>query len=262
MRYQKTHAIVLYARKTGEHDKYVHLFSMEMGKVKALATGSRKITAKLLAATEPVTETEFMLYLNSRTSRVRIVGGVLKDMFSPLKTDIRRYSCACAVVNLVDSLTPEHEKDIHKYLLLKRTLELLETSSNPGRIYLAFAVRFMKICGYGLDLNKCASCKTEIPYGEAARKSGIISFSLKDKGLVCSDCYNENDFEPVNISPQALQFFRQLSKLPGEDVDRLEVSGKTEELVDSLIRNYLREFLPYSLKTQMFVKRYTEEVLG
>ncbi|MBU2614475.1 MAG: recombination protein O N-terminal domain-containing protein, partial [Elusimicrobia bacterium] len=44
MQYQRTRGIVLYSRKTGEVDKYLHIYSLELGKVKATATGSRKIT--------------------------------------------------------------------------------------------------------------------------------------------------------------------------------------------------------------------------
>jgi len=254
MQYQRTHGIVLYSRKTGEVDKYLHIYSMELGKVKAMATGSRKITAKLLAATEPVTETEFMLYLNSKTSRVRVVGGVLKNMFNPLKTNITKYSYACAVVNLVDSLTAEHDKNTHKYVLLKRTLELLETAKRPDYIYLAFALRFMKLCGYALELSKCVSCEAEIPNDEISKKSDIIFFSLKERGLVCKNCYNEADFELIGVNAQAISFLRQLSKLSGEEVEKLEIPKKIEELVENLIRSYINEYVPYSLKTQMFVK--------
>ncbi|MFH1667381.1 MAG: DNA repair protein RecO [Elusimicrobiota bacterium] len=257
MQYQRTRGIVLYSRKTGEVDKYLHIYSLELGKVKATATGSRKITAKLLAATEPVTETEFMLYLNSKTSRIRVIGGILKNMFNPLKTNITKYSYACAVVNLVDSLTAEHEKNIHKYVLLKRTLELLETSKRPDYIYLAFALRFMKLCGYGLELNKCVNCETEVLNDEISQKSDIIFFSLKDGGLVCKNCYNEADFELIGVNTKATSFIRQLSKLPGEDVEKLEVPKRIEELVENLIRTYVNEYVPYSLKTQMFVKNLT-----
>ncbi|OGS21696.1 MAG: DNA repair protein RecO [Elusimicrobia bacterium RIFOXYA2_FULL_39_19] len=256
MEYKNTSGIVLYSRKTGEVDKYLHILTYDLGKVKATAVGSRKITAKLLAATEPVTETDFSFYINHKTSRIRVVGGILKNMFNPLKTEITRYSFACATVNLVDSLTPEYEKNIRKYVLLKRTLELLETTCSPDRIYLAFALRFLKLCGYGLELNKCIKCENPFESFKVSKneKSDIIYFSLKDRGLICENCTNDSEDEFIVFNRNSLHYIRQLAKISGLEVEKLTPEENSEIFVEQLVRSYINEYTPYSFKTQMFVK--------
>ncbi len=150
--YHRTTGIVLRKEIIKESDKLLTIYTRSFGKVHAVAPGAAKISAKLLSITEPVTEAEFMFYIKpGNYSFLRIVGGELKDMFSDIKNDMRKYIYGCSVIEIVDLLTADFDKNIDKYNLTRRALELLTNSKKPKRIYIAFVLRFIKLCGYNID---------------------------------------------------------------------------------------------------------------
>jgi len=97
-------------------------------------------------------------------SFVKIVGGELKNMFFDIKNDREKYFYSCCVVELVNLLTADFDKNPEKYNLIKRALDLLCKTKNPKRIYIAFSLRFLKLCGYKFidTTNKNQECLRKI----------------------------------------------------------------------------------------------------
>lgn len=152
--YKKTKGIVLRKEVVKESDKLLSIYTYDLGKVHAIAPGAVKISAKLLSITEPVTESDFMFYISKGNySFLRIVGGELKDIFIDIKNHKEKYLYSCSTVEVVDLLTVDFDKNIDKYNLLKRALELISISKNPRRIYIAFVLRFIKLCGYKISFS-------------------------------------------------------------------------------------------------------------
>lgn len=147
--YQKTIGIVLRREIVKESDKLLSIYTYDLGKIHAIAPGAAKISAKLLSITEPITKAEFMFYISEGNySFLRIVGGELKNTFVDIKNNKEKYFYSCSAVEVVDLLTADFDKNIDKYNLLNRALELICNSRNPRRIYIAFVLRFIKLCGY------------------------------------------------------------------------------------------------------------------
>lgn len=192
----KTRAIVLNRENFIEASKLVTVYSAEYGKMKAIAVGSRKVNAKLLFATEPLVESDFVFLTRyPRNSLHKIIGGNIVNTREKIRTDFHKYLNACKVLETVDSLTREHSDNEKKYNLILRTLELLEIAANPGLIYNAFFLRFIKLCGFGLDFER-------------------------------KELYN-NSFNYDHL---------RLLRLPGEEISKLEVSGEVNREIDIFCR--------------------------
>ena len=146
----KTKGIVLKREIFKEASKLLTMYTLEFGKIKAIAVGSKKINAKLLFATEPLVESNFMFLSNKIRNFNKIIGGNILNTFYNLRNDFKKYFHACKILETVNSLTAEHSKNEKKYYLIIRTLNLLEKVNNPDLIYYAFLFRFLKLCGYEL----------------------------------------------------------------------------------------------------------------
>lgn len=155
MKIYKDTGIVLYRKKFMEADKLLSIFTYQHGKIKAIAIGSRKSNAKLSTATEHVVLSSFMfLESGHQNSLTKIIGGEIITTYPELRNDFRKYLYACRVIETVDLLTVEYNKNENKYELLIRTLELIKTVQNLELLYNAFLLRFLKYCGYGFDFEK------------------------------------------------------------------------------------------------------------
>lgn len=213
--YYPLHGLVLNTRIQGEADKGSIIYTREWGKISAMVPGAKKIKAKLNAATEPVIETDLMVYMAGPTARPKVTGAKIIDSYEILKTDWRRYSVALACGELTDLLTPFQQENPAKYDLLARTWKLLERANRPWRIYTAFALRMLKITGYSF----ADYVKREMPSVSAG------------------------DYETI----------RQFSTLSGAELDNgYEISAEKEKRINKYIDLYLTLYIPRPMMTKIF----------
>ena len=68
----KTTAITLKSRKWGDADRIVTFYTKEMGKIRAVARGARRMKSRLGAALEPLTICDLNLFEKSGDSLYRV----------------------------------------------------------------------------------------------------------------------------------------------------------------------------------------------
>ena len=126
--------------------------------------GAKKIVAKLNSATEPITESELIVYQNSQYSRPTVTGARILNNNTEVKQDFYRNLLAFYVCEISDKFAPMHLPGIKKYELISRTWCLLAVSKTPLRVLTAFSLRLLKMSGYSMiDYLKrnCSNIKKE-----------------------------------------------------------------------------------------------------
>jgi len=146
--YYQIKALVLNAQTHNEHDKQVTLYSYQWGKIKAVVPSAKKITAKLSAATEPLTESEFMVFQSHPSMRPKITGALIINNNTDVKTDFIKNLYALYAAEICDKFAPFNLEHFEKYDLLSRVWEVLGQTKTPKRVLTAFALRFLKLSGY------------------------------------------------------------------------------------------------------------------
>jgi DNA repair protein RecO (recombination protein O) len=213
--YYQLKSLVLRVRISDEADKLATLYTYEWGKVTALVPGAKKIKAKLSAATEPVSETELMVYVASPTARPTVTGAKIIDSFASLRYDWRRFALAQYCAEITEVLTPFNSENARKYELLARTWKLLEAAQHPWRIFAAFTLRFLKYSGYS--------------FTDYLKKSG----------------------HP--IPPKEMQAIQKMATLSGDDVDKeLDIEENLEKDIQRRQDSYINLYLPRPLSTREF----------
>jgi DNA repair protein RecO (recombination protein O) len=215
--YYQLNGLVLNVRVCGEADKSATIYTREWGKLSALVPGAKKIKAKLGAATEPVVEGEYMVYMAGPQARAKITGAKITSGFMPLRTDWRRFAVASACSEVTDLLTPYNLENSQKYDLLSRTWKLLETARHPWRIYTAFTLRFLRLSGYS-----------------------FVEYIRRENTAPAVD---KHEFEAI----------RKFSTLSGEEVDNeTGISEALEARVGRHLDRYLSIYIQRPLLTKIF----------
>lgn len=216
--YYRLNGLVLRTNIVGEADKSAVVYTREWGKIQAIVPGAKKIKAKLNAATEPVIESDFMVYMAGPTARPKVTGVKIIDEFAPLKTDWRRFSMALSCAEITELLTPYHAENEQKYDLLSRTWKLMEKAKHPWRICTAFTLRFLRLSGYS-----------------------YLEYIKRETSSVTTEEYN---------------IIKQFSVLSGADVDNgMEISDKMEKRIDSHLEKYLSQHISRPLMTKIFLNK-------
>jgi len=148
--YYNIKALILNTKTVSEADKVITAYTNKWGKIYAIVPSAKKIVAKLNPATEPITESELIVYQNSQYSRPTVTGARILNNNTQVKQDFHRNLLAFYVCEIADKFTPIHLPSIKKYDLITRTWSLLATSQMPLRVLTAFSLRLLKISGYSM----------------------------------------------------------------------------------------------------------------
>lgn len=242
-----TEAIVLRTRPVGEADVFATLLTRTEGKVEVVARGARRGRSRLLAATQPFTESKVLVW-RGRTADSLSQAEVLRS-FRGLQQDLDRLACATYTAELLDHFLAEREPNPQLYALWRAGLEYL--CGAQGRAALlkgvhVFELRLMRILGYEPEVSRCSACGGDL--GTASR------FSLGLGGALCPQCFSRDpDARPVSAGTLAL--LERLADTPWDRLHVVEWGSRASEL-----RSLLWAFIDFRREGALKAREFLELV--
>jgi DNA repair protein RecO (recombination protein O) len=182
----KTEGVVLRSLRLGEADRVLHLYTLERGRVGAVAKGVRRTKSRFGARLEPLSHVELMLHQGG--GELQTVTGVdLVRSHRVAREDGRRLGVGLVGLEAMLRLFPEQEANPRAFAALTRFLEALDETDvadgPPARdpLALSFQLKLLWLSGYLPHLTSCAECGGE---------SSLAGFSPRAGGAVCTSCAN------------------------------------------------------------------------
>jgi DNA repair protein RecO (recombination protein O) len=180
-----TEAVVLRSFRFGEADRVLHLYTLERGRLGAVAKGIRKTKSRFGARLEPLSHVELMLHQGS--GELQTVTGV-ELVRSHHETREHQYRLGVGLLGAETMLRlfTEQEANPRAFEALTRFLDLLDgLAPLEGRpaldpLALSFQLKLLWLSGYLPHLTSCAEC------GADAR--ALVGYSAKAGGAVCRAC--------------------------------------------------------------------------
>jgi DNA repair protein RecO (recombination protein O) len=218
----ETDAVVLRSIRFSEADRVLHLFTLERGRVNAIAKGVRKTSSRFGARLEPLTQVSLMLH-EGRGELHTVSGADIVRSHDAVRADGGRVTVGQIGAEAVLKLFVEPEPSARAFAGLCRFLDLLDvrtTAEDPGldALGLAFQLKLLLLAGYLPHLDSCASC------GSSAE---LIGFSAAAGGAVCEECLGRT--AGFRMAPASLAALEQLIERPLEEA-RLEGRGARDAL--------------------------------
>src|SRR5512141_234246 len=121
----KEQGIVLRSVKLGEADKIVTILTQGSGKVRAGAKGVRKTTSRFGARLEPFTHVNLMLY-RGRGSLDTVTQAEILAPHLNIRGNLRLFAAGETMLEAVDKVAEEHEKNVRLVVLLLAGLRALD----------------------------------------------------------------------------------------------------------------------------------------
>jgi DNA repair protein RecO (recombination protein O) len=183
-RTNKTEAVVLRSLRLGEADRVLHLYTLDQGRVGAVAKGVRKTKSRFGARLEPLSHVELLLHHGS--GELRTVTGVdLLRAHRSSREDSYRLNVGLIGAEAMLRLFTEQEANDRAFGALTRFLDLLDEAASlaPARpaldpLVLSFQLKLLWLSGYLPHLGSCADCGREGP---------LTGFSPRAGGAVCGE---------------------------------------------------------------------------
>jgi DNA repair protein RecO (recombination protein O) len=174
----KEQGVVLRSVKLGEADKIVTVMTQGSGKVRAVAKGIRKTTSRFGARLEPFTHVSLMLY-RGRGQLDTVTQAEIISPHAALRDDLALFAAGETMLEAVDKVAEEHERNVRLVLLLLAGLRALEARpADPTAVAESFMLKLLSLSGFHPSLTACAVCCAADPQ--------LFNFGLG--GAVCAGC--------------------------------------------------------------------------
>ena len=210
----KTEGVVLRSLRFGEADRVLHLYTLERGRIGAVAKGIRKTKSRFGARLEPLSHVEILLHQGS--GELHTVTGV--DLVRPhqaARDDPYRLGVGLIGLEAMLRLFSEQERNPRAFEAVTRFLDLVDELP-PGRaprpaldpLALAFQLKLLWLSGYLPHLTSCAECGSD---------TALVGYSARAGGVVCRSC----EAASLALAPASLALIDALLRQPLADAGAL-----------------------------------------
>jgi DNA repair protein RecO (recombination protein O) len=241
----RVEAVVLRHSDWGEADRLLWLYTLELGKIRAIAKGVRKIRSRKAGHLEPFTRSS--LLLAKGRDILLITQAETVEAYLPLRQDLSGITYASYIVELMDRFTYEEGENRPLYRLLCETLQRLAEEQDRDLVMHYFEIRLLDLVGYRPQLFRCLGCQQEIQPEDQF-------FSAEAGGVLCPKCGPLHSNSRA-ISMTALKYLRHFQRSSFFEAQRVRLSPEINRELEQIVQHYLTYLLERGLNTPAFLRR-------
>jgi DNA repair protein RecO (recombination protein O) len=201
---RETEAIVLRTYRLGEADKIVSLFTRQLGRLRAAATGAQRPKSRYGGMLEPLTYIRLWLFERENRDLLRINSTELLESFFAMQGDYRVQLAAQYIAEAAERFLPEREVNERAFRLLLAVLRALKARREIDRPLLYYNYWLLRLAGFLPQLELCRACGRELAGEE-------IFCGDETQGFVCSRCRTSRSRK---ISGEAFSLMEKIRRSP------------------------------------------------
>ncbi len=182
MSLRKDEAIVLSKRAYGESDRIIHLFTLDAGKVSAIAKGAGKSQKRFANTLEPFNRIRVEYFDKHGRGMVRIDNADLVSGNNGIEMSMKRICSASFFTEFVDRMTREREPHTGLFAALEEFIAFARSKDPEYSDILCCELRMLDVLGYHPNFDTCVFCGTGMHDDEK------VYFSRERGGILCGPC--------------------------------------------------------------------------
>lgn len=239
-------AVVLRHSDYGEADRLLTVFTRQMGKLRVIAKGARKIASRKAGHIEPFTHVRLQLAKGKDMFLVTQADTV--DAYLPLRDDLTLTGQAAYVLELLDRFSYEEQTESPStFKLLTETLARLAAQADVWVVIRYYEMRLLDHVGFRPQLFECANC------GRAIQPEDQY-FSFTAGGVICPRC-GQGLPNLRAISVETLKYLRHFQRSNYAEALRARPGLEVQKEAESLMQGYFTYLLERELNTPGFLKK-------
>jgi DNA repair protein RecO (recombination protein O) len=231
---EKALALVIRVTDWSETSRIATLWTRELGKVRVLAKGGRRLKSNFESGLDLLTICSIVLLRKTSGGLDLLTEAQVVRRFPRLSSDLAALYSGYYIAELLSEWTEDY--DPHPALFdeaLAALQDLGERDMLPGPRLMRFEMVLLRELGYSPILERCAACET--PLDERG-----LAFSAAGGGVLCPTCQRgQRDRRPLSVG--AWQALRRLDEA-GQGWQTVAEAGVRAE-----VRQVLNHYVTYLL---------------
>jgi DNA repair protein RecO (recombination protein O) len=242
----RVNAVVLRHSDFGEADRMLTLYTLQLGKARAIAKGARKMASRKAGHIEPFTHVK--LQLAKGHDMLIVTQAETINAYLPLRDDLILTSQASYLVELLDRFTYVDETENSSiFRLLTDSLSRLASNHDAWLTIRYYEIRLLDHLGFRPQLFECANCGREI-------KPEDQFFSFSAGGVICPRCgQGLPNLKPISV--ETLKYLRHFQRSSYADASRAKPTPTVRQEAETLMQGYFTYLLERELNTPGFLKK-------
>ena len=240
----KTEAVVLKQMPLGEADRILTLFTPDMGKLRAVARGVRRIKSRLGGHLELLNRVSVSIAHGKSLEVVTEAEAV--QTFRGLREDLQRLSRALYVAELVDAFSAEQAPNYPVYRQLVDALDRLQSAARYEPLLRYFELHLLAHSGFRPELHQCVECQVKLEPGDHV-------FSNERGGALCPKCRAGSDEAIIPLPLNVMKMVRFMQREKYERAVALKAAPEVWSSIELLLRSYVRYHVERELKSADFM---------
>lgn len=191
MKLIKVKGIVIKEIPYKDNDKIVTLLTDTLGKISCLARGAKKNNSPILASSQYLVYSEFILYKG--TNFYHINSATVINTFYNFRVDFDKLQIAFELTKILQIVTDENQDTSKILSLFLNTIYMLDVSQKESRlITTSFKIKLFCLLGFAPNISKCSFCDKKITEKNENEKLEIY-YDYVSNSFCCSDCIEGKD---------------------------------------------------------------------
>ena len=231
---RKYTGIILNKKDSNEASRIYTIYTLEEGKIQAIAQGARKARSKLAGNLENFILAD--IFVAKSKGRGRITGAVAEKVFLNMRNDFESLNCVFRAARLLDKLTGIGEKDEKIFNLFHEFLSAVDKlageKTGTGELLLrGFILKLLDCLGYKIEANFCVSCSKKL-----LEKGNF--FSAEKGGFVCGACAGKEE-RKLSVTANVIKIMRIALNSKIASLEKLKVSEKDMENMKKITEEFV-----------------------
>jgi DNA repair protein RecO (recombination protein O) len=245
-------AVVLRRMDLGETDRILTLLTDRFGKIRVVAKGIRRPTARLAPHLELLAESRLML---SRGRELDVITAAeTLDLHVGLRSNLDALGVASHCAELVDRFLADRDENRAAYRLLNQALSRLDEGASPLRVARWFELALLGEMGVRPELFRCVVC--ERPVSESPNR-----FSFRLGGVLCEE-HRDRDITAITLSIGAQKVLRMLLRANLDAFLTLAVPQTVLNELEAVLTAFTKHQLERDLNSLKVMRRVEESLPG
>ena len=239
----RTRGIILRSLKWGDADRIVTVYSPNLGKIRGVARGARRMKSRFGGALEPFSLVDLTVFQKTPEGLGQISQIDLVTSYSTIREDLTVMTAAARMVKMVEAITVDRDPNPRMYAALVQGLESLRPETDVALTTLLFQIHVLGHTGFRPQFDSCTEC--------GKLRQGHISqwFSPRLGGVVCQDCGQREVGRMLSLSQGSIAFIEQARRLSMSHLSRLKAMGSVRIEVETAMEAYFYAVVGKSLPT-------------
>lgn len=164
-----TEAFVLRTYSLAEADKVCIFLTRDLGKVRGVAHGARKMRSRFGSSLEPFTEVALTYFQKEGRELMSIsTCEIVRSHFHSAARDVETAGAFSYLAELLLEFLPDHEPNERLYRLVAASLQAIESDHDLAHIVRYFESWLLRLVGFFPDPSRCSACGETISGDESA----------------------------------------------------------------------------------------------